>query len=96
MIDRPDGQVELKCAPETESAVYSEGGQSDVWGPTVGLATPTLMLWARHGDFPRGIFEAFAARLLDVRIQDLDAGHLVSMEDPELVVSAALAFALGR
>jgi pimeloyl-ACP methyl ester carboxylesterase len=93
MVDRTDGQVELKCAPETEAAVYAEGGLSDVWGPTAGLATPALLLWARHGDFPRGVFEAFAARLRDARIQDLDAGHLVSMEEPELVVSAALAFA---
>src|SRR5678809_1114899 len=32
MVDRADGQVELKCAPETEAAVYAEGGLSDVWG----------------------------------------------------------------
>jgi pimeloyl-ACP methyl ester carboxylesterase len=92
MADRSDGQVELKCAAETESAVYAEGGNSDVWGATEKLAVPTLMLWAKHGDFPRGVFEAFAARLLNARIQDLDAGHLVAMERPELVVEATLAF----
>jgi pimeloyl-ACP methyl ester carboxylesterase len=93
MADRPDGQVELKCAPETESAVYAAGATSNVWGPTQKLAVPTLMLWAKHGDFPRAVFEAFASQLLNARIHDLDAGHLVPMEQPELVVDAALAFA---
>jgi pimeloyl-ACP methyl ester carboxylesterase len=93
MADRADGQVELKCAVETEAAVYAAGATSDVWGPTEKLAVPTLMLWARRGDFPRSVFEAFASRLPNARIQDVDAGHLVAMERPELVVDAVLAFA---
>jgi pimeloyl-ACP methyl ester carboxylesterase len=92
VADRPDGQVELKCSAETESAVYAAGATSDVWSPTEKLAVPTLMLWAPRGDFPRSVFEAFAARLLHAQIQDVDAGHLVPMEKPELVVAAALAF----
>jgi pimeloyl-ACP methyl ester carboxylesterase len=92
MAERADGQVELKCATETEAAVYSEGGLAEVWGPTEQLAVPTLILWARRGNFPRVIFEAFAARLADARIQDVDAGHLMPMERPEIVVAAALDF----
>jgi pimeloyl-ACP methyl ester carboxylesterase len=92
MADRPDGQVELKCATETEAAVYAEGGLANVWGPTEKLAVPTLILWASRGNFPRAIFEAFIARLADARIEDVDAGHLMPMEKPALVVDAALAF----
>jgi pimeloyl-ACP methyl ester carboxylesterase len=95
MAERPDGQVELKCAAETEAAVYSEGALASVWGPTEKLAVPTLILWARRGNFPRAIFEAFAARLADARIQDVDAGHLIPMERPELVVDAVRAFVRG-
>jgi pimeloyl-ACP methyl ester carboxylesterase len=92
MIDRADGQVELKCAPETEAAVYAAGPASDVWDRAEKLAVPTLLLWARHGDFPRVLFETYASRMLNARIQDVDAGHLVPMERPEVVVDAVLEF----
>jgi pimeloyl-ACP methyl ester carboxylesterase len=93
MADRPDGQVELKCAPETESAVYANGFTSDIWTPTEKLAVPTLILWAQHGSFPRAVYEGYAERLLDARIDDVDAGHLVPMEKPDVVVESVLAFA---
>jgi hypothetical protein len=47
MADRADGQVELKCAPETESAVYAAGFTSDIWTPTEKLTVPTLGIDAR-------------------------------------------------
>src|SRR5262245_19100095 len=93
MADRPDGQVELKCAPETESAVYAAGFTSDIWGSTEKLSVPTLILWAEHGTFPRAVYEAYAERLVDARIQDVDGGHLIPLEKPDLVAAAALAFA---
>jgi pimeloyl-ACP methyl ester carboxylesterase len=95
MVDRADGQVELKCATETEAAVYAEGPLAEVWGPTAGLDVPTLILWAQRGNFPRAVYEAYAARLADARIDDVDAGHLMPMERPELVVAAALDFTSG-
>jgi pimeloyl-ACP methyl ester carboxylesterase len=93
IADRPDGQVELKCAPETESAVYANGFTSDIWTPTEKLAVPTLILWAQRGNFPRAVYEVYAERLLNARIDDVDSGHLMPMEKPEIVVAAALAFA---
>jgi pimeloyl-ACP methyl ester carboxylesterase len=90
--DRADGQVELKCAPETEAAIYAAGPTTDVWDRVEKLAVPTLLLWAMHGDFPRSVFADYAARMLNARIQDVDAGHLVPMEQPELVIDAVLAF----
>jgi pimeloyl-ACP methyl ester carboxylesterase len=92
MTVRPDGQVELKCAPETEAAVYAAGPTTDVWERVEKVAVPTLLLWAQHGDFPRNVFADYAARMANARIQDVDAGHLVPMERPEIVVDAALAF----
>ncbi|HKA13416.1 MAG TPA: alpha/beta fold hydrolase [Myxococcota bacterium] len=91
--DRSDGQVELKCRPETEAAVYMAGFTSNVWDPTEKLAVPTLILWAQRGNFPRSVYEAYVRHIGDARIQDVDAGHLMAMERPELVVDAALAFA---
>lgn len=90
--DRPDGQVELKCSPEVEAAVFSEGFGSDLWGPSAGLPVPALLLWASRGDFPRSMFEAFAATLAHARVEDVEAGHLAPMERPERVVAAVLEF----
>ncbi len=92
MADRPDGQVELKCSPETESAVYAAGPTTDVWERIEKIAVPTLMIWAEHGDFPRSVFASYAARMENAQIQEIDAGHLVPMERPEIVVDAILAF----
>jgi pimeloyl-ACP methyl ester carboxylesterase len=91
--DRVDGQVELKCSPETEAAVYAAGFTSNVWDPTANLAVPTLILWAQRGNFPRSVYEAYAKHVADARILDADAGHLMAMEQPDLVVDAALSFA---
>ena len=41
-------------------------------------------------DFVR---EALASRMPAARVEEADAGHLVPMERPELVVSAVLRFA---
>jgi len=92
--DRPDGQVELQCAPATEAAVFGQGRHTDVWAPTKGLAVPTRLLWATHGDFPRAVYEGFAAQLVAADIADVEGGHLIPMEDPATVVRAVLAFAL--
>jgi pimeloyl-ACP methyl ester carboxylesterase len=51
--DRPDGQVELKCASEVEAAIFSQGQGFDSWVVAARVRTPTLILWAERGDFPR-------------------------------------------
>ena len=72
--------------------MFGQGFTSDVWNPTRGLSVPTLLLWARRGDFPRTVFDAFAARLVGARIEEIDSGHLAPMEQPELVALAVLGF----
>jgi pimeloyl-ACP methyl ester carboxylesterase len=91
--ERPDGQVELKCHPETEAAIFGQGTGFDPWPLAPRVKTPTVLLWAVRGDFPRPVYEAYAARMPDARVCDVDAGHLVPMERPEVVVREALDFA---
>jgi pimeloyl-ACP methyl ester carboxylesterase len=88
-----DGSVELKCAPEVESAVFSHNQSMSPFEFASGVRAPTRILWAKRGNFPRPIYEALAARMADATIEDLDAGHLVVMEDPALVARRLLAFA---
>lgn len=91
--DRGDGQVELKCSPEVEAAIFEGGGGFDVFAIAGRVHAPTLILWASRGNFPRSVYELLAARIPDARVEDVDAGHLVTMERPALVSEAVLRFA---
>jgi pimeloyl-ACP methyl ester carboxylesterase len=90
--DRPDGRVELKCPGAVEAAIFASARDFDLWAVASRVALPALLLWARDGDFPRAVYEAYAARMPDARVRDVDAGHLVPMERPDLVADEALAF----
>jgi len=93
MKRRPDGTLALKCAPEVEAAVFAGARGFDLFERVAGLATPVLLLWARHGNFSRSLYERLAARMAHARIEDVEAGHLVPMEKPGIVVDAVLDFA---
>jgi len=86
--ERPDGSVELKCSPEAEAGVFAGSHGFDVLGALSGLRPPVLLLWARRGSFARTAYEQLAAGMADARIEDVDSGHLVPMEAPEVVVDA--------
>jgi pimeloyl-ACP methyl ester carboxylesterase len=88
--ERADGQLELRCPGEVEATVFSSSGSVDVLDLARGVTTPTTLLWAERGDFPRTVYERAAALMADARIVDVDSGHLVPMEKPELVVAAVL------
>jgi len=90
---RPDGSLELKCAPEVEAAVFGSSRGFDLFARVAGLATPALLLWARRGNFPRDLYRRLVERIADGRIEDVGAGHLVPMEKPRIVVDAVLRFA---
>jgi pimeloyl-ACP methyl ester carboxylesterase len=91
--DLEDGSVQLKCRPETEASIFASGPGFDPWALAPRVDTPSLLLWAVRGDFPRPVYEAYAARMRDARVRDVDAGHLVPMERPELIVREVLRFA---
>jgi pimeloyl-ACP methyl ester carboxylesterase len=53
----------------------------------------TLWLRAAAGNFSGDWCRTLAARMQACELRDLDAGHLVVMEQPELVASEVLRFA---
>jgi pimeloyl-ACP methyl ester carboxylesterase len=87
---RADGQVELRCPGAVEGAVFAQSGGLDMEGLARRATVPTIVLWARHGDFPPALYQRVFAAMQDARIVDVDSGHLVPMEHPELVVAAVL------
>jgi len=88
--DDAEGGVSLKCTPEVEAAVFAASFASDTWGAASRVRIPTLVLRALQGDFPPEIFQALAVHMSTARIQDVEAGHLMPMERPEVVVAAIL------
>ncbi|MCP3986387.1 MAG: alpha/beta hydrolase [bacterium] len=90
---RADGSVELKCSPEVEAAVFGESGSIDVRALARRTSTPCLWLWARGGNFPLPFYQTLVAMMPDARLEELDAGHLIPMERPDLIVAAVRGFA---
>jgi pimeloyl-ACP methyl ester carboxylesterase len=94
MADRGDGQVELKCPGVIEATVFESSRGLDVYSIAEQVRTPTRILWASGGQFPRVAHEELASRMAVADVRDLDAGHLAVMERPERVCEAVLGFAL--
>lgn len=86
--ERSDGSVELKCPGAVEAAVFAGSRGFDGFTLARGIAVPCLWLWASRGDFPRLVYEVLASSMADARVQDVDSGHLVPMERPDLIVQA--------
>ena len=92
--DRPDGGVELSCAPEWEAAIFSAHGH-DTWEAMARIEAPIRILRAEHGstcavslaaDFPRPAGQVEVTTVLD-------ANHFLPIERPELVHEVLLAMA---
>jgi len=88
MRERADGSLELKCPGAIEGAVFAGSGGVDLFARAVAVSTPTRLLWAAAGDFPRSLHQALADTLRDAQLEPVDCGHLVPMERPDLVIAA--------
>jgi pimeloyl-ACP methyl ester carboxylesterase len=92
--ERADGSVELECPGAVEAAIFAAAADFDVRELARRAASvPATVLWARYGDFPRALFERVFAAMPAARLVDAEAGHLIPMERPELVVREVVAAA---
>ncbi|MDX2169285.1 MAG: alpha/beta hydrolase [Deltaproteobacteria bacterium] len=89
MREHADGRLTLKCPGAVEGAVFAGSASVDLFALARRVATPTLVQWARRGDFPRAVHEALADTMAHAQLEALSCGHLVVMEQPELVIRAA-------
>jgi len=83
------GAVQLRCSPEVEACVFESPLEFDVLEEAARIEAPTGVLWAAGGHFPRAVHEELVARMARGWLEDADAGHLVPMEKPSLVLRAA-------
>ncbi len=88
-----DGRVTLKCPSAVEAAIFDQGRDLDVLELARGHPTPTLWIRAARGNFPAEWCRTLAGRMQACSYRDLDVGHLVVMEQPEVVVRETLRFA---
>jgi pimeloyl-ACP methyl ester carboxylesterase len=92
LADRPGGGVELKCPGAVEAAIFEGSAGVDAMAEAPRVRAPALVLWASRGSFAREHFEELARRMRDGRVREVDTGHFVPMEAPELVARETLAF----
>jgi pimeloyl-ACP methyl ester carboxylesterase len=90
LADRLDGQVELKCPPEVEATIFEYGGSLEPLPVAHRISAPTLFVHAARGTFEEHVYADVAARMPRARVESLDVGHLMLMEQPAVVVDALL------
>jgi pimeloyl-ACP methyl ester carboxylesterase len=94
--DRDDGTVELKCNPHVEATIFETAGSLDTFEFAPRVNAPVLLVRAGQGMFPPVIFEHLAGLFPDCTYQVVDAGHLLPMEAPDLVIELLDAFLSGK
>ena len=53
---------------------------------------PALLLFATHGNFDRAVFERLQGAGPHLRLEDVEAGHLLPMEAPGAVAERLVCF----
>lgn len=91
--DREDGTVELKCNPLVEATIFETAGSLDTFEFAPRVTAPVLLVRAGQGSFPPIIFEHLAGLFPDCTYKVVDAGHLLPMEAPQLVIELLNEFA---
>ena len=92
--DRPDGQVELKCRPDDEAAMYAMGTANGVYQRLGDVRCPTLVVCGEHTDaIPPWLGEMIVERLPAGRLEVMArVGHFGPMQDPDATVASMLRF----
>ena len=96
-VDRPDGQVELACAPEIEATIFEVSGEPAgapaAWRHLDQLTADAVVVCGDHTDLPAEWFAAQAEHA-DAPLVTLPGGHFFLQEDTaraERLVRAHLA-----
>ncbi|HYG26713.1 MAG TPA: alpha/beta hydrolase [Caulobacteraceae bacterium] len=88
--DRPDGKVELACAPQWEASSYVAQGHNP-WATLRKLRVPVRILKAEKGSTCRGSLRDFHRRKPDLRLETIAGStHFLPMERPDLIRDALL------
>ena len=84
LVERSDGQVELRCSPEIEVAVFAGARGYDLFPVAERITALTRICWAERGDFSLDTYRALAGLIQHAQVGTVPTGHLVPMERPDL------------
>lgn len=91
-VDRPDGQVELACAPEAEAQMFEvsadEEGAKAAWHHLAELSCDAVVLAGEASNLPMAWFDAQAERS-GAPLVKVDGGHFFLHEDLDRAESLA-------
>jgi pimeloyl-ACP methyl ester carboxylesterase len=87
--DRADGSVELKCAPETEAAVFGQGHKTDAFGRLGRVACPVTVCGSGDGAPPAKMAQLIADALPHGRLEQFPhLSHFGPMEHPSEIAAS--------
>ena len=87
-IDDRRSRFELKCPPSIEASIYAQGETAGAFAPP---PVPALLLSARSSRFGPAHAQ-LAAAAPQVELHEIDAGHLMPMEQPAAIARAIAVF----
>ena len=93
--DRSDGQVELKCRPDVEAAIFANSGDLDIYALAPQVSVPVLLVRATLGNLPAQAFAHLATLFPRCKLLEPDLGHLMPLEHPERTVELLRRYAEG-
>ena len=89
-----DGQLVLRCAPETEAWAYQGAAALDLWPLAARIEAPVQVIAAEHSAMPPPLLERLRRCRGGVRVDRVEgATHFAVMERPEKVGALLAAFA---
>lgn len=91
--DLPSGEVELACHPYVEAHIFDSTGTLDTTEFAPQVNAPVLFAHAARGFFPVEFFRRVAALFPRGEFVQIDGGHLLPLEVPELCAAELLRFA---
>jgi len=84
--------VELKCSPEVEAMIFEMSRDFDPWESAPRITARARILRSGRGEFLLAAYDEIAILMANASVGEVDAGHLIPMEKPELVVAAVESF----
>lgn len=90
MRELASGEVQLKCSPQVEAHIFQTTGDLGVLDYAPRVAVPVTLVHARRGFFAADFFRGVTTLFPHNRFLQLDAGHMLPLEVPDLVVDVLL------
>jgi pimeloyl-ACP methyl ester carboxylesterase len=92
LMERAEGGVSLRCAPEVEAASYDGAASLDIWPELGGIICPVRLVAGERSFMPPTLVERLRRRLPGTTLESIAGGtHFVALEKP-----AAVGVALAR